>query len=126
MIKANELRVWNWVSHGINYKILAIDGNNECNVDIYVNESEGYKTVALDLIYPIPLTPELLEKCGFECHAEYDVPEWRHESGVYLFEYDGKFNMPVAIVGLEIEIKSLHQLQNHIFALTGEELKIDL
>lgn len=78
----------------------------------------------------IPLTPEILEKAGFE---EYDGNEWYRfyrKSEVQILihrEVDSVFAM-FNQVKIESSINNLrlHQLQNLYFALTGEELQIDL
>src|SRR6478736_6198624 len=53
MINANELRIGNWVSFpmdvGVAYAKMA-----------FIDNADN------DTIYPIPLTPEILEMCGFE------------------------------------------------------------
>ena len=73
-------------------------------------------------IQPIPLTPEILEKCGFE-------------------KFKGLWNYKLVPIGYELNlvkinglnenefenqigesIKHLHHLQNLYYALTGEEL----
>ena len=81
-------------------------------------------------VEPIPLTPEILEKAGFE--------EFPDSSGLYGYEAFTKGNCYVEIsptrgIGVSIgsmetaqSIKYLHQLQNLYFALTGEELNIKL
>ena len=93
---------------------------------------------------PIPITPEILEKCGFE-KIEYH-PFWRlnqksNTAIVYGCGRDGD-GFPIVRDDSQYrkyfaceddmyswqgkEIKHLHQLQNLYFALTGEELAINL
>jgi hypothetical protein len=73
-------------------------------------------------IQPIPLTPEILEKCGF---IEIGKKCW----AISIFEVfqsgkdDNEFFIDVKWLHY---FKYLHQLQNIFFALTGEELKIEL
>jgi len=124
MIKANELRIGNWViSHSNNHQhqISALDIND---IDL------KYKTR-----HSIPLTPEILEKCGFiknelergnqkegyyygldlssEKYCDLGLIEGDKNGmcEVFLFPYDNFFRF-----------KYLHQLQNIYFALTGTEL----
>jgi hypothetical protein len=113
MIKANELRIGNWVidSQGNYYKWQVYDWTIDDNQDVE----------------PIPLSPEILEKAGFE--------KVNHVAG-YSFYYLKKKGIPaIAVYERRIEIngsanlfhiKHLHQLQNLYFALTGEELSIEL
>lgn len=67
MIKASELRIGNWVRRLNNTNFLKVvmididgsvkfDGLDEHLFDLYENQG----------IEPIPLTPEILEKCRFE------------------------------------------------------------
>lgn len=80
--------------------------------------------------HPIPLTPEILEKCAIVVlGSKWLLTEdkdshyiWRNDNGKIFyviddFGHDGRS---------EVEIKYLHQLQNLYFALTGEDLKIEL
>lgn len=63
MIKANELRIRNWVNvAGINVEIFSItsDGNGNHGYNSFQGEMPDFEGCE-----PIPLTPEILEKCGF-------------------------------------------------------------
>lgn len=75
-------------------------------------------------IKPIELTEEILLKCGF-VKDEFD--NWENETRLGLYkpeEFDGYLSIwGDSTVG---ECNYLHQLQNLYFALTGEELKINL
>jgi hypothetical protein len=73
---------------------------------------------------PIPLTPEILEKAGFV----YDKIT-HYKNILMLAEGDNGFDVWVKHFGEGNRInavKHLHQLQNLYFALTGEELNIEL
>jgi hypothetical protein len=113
MIAANELRIGNW----------------------YVNQWGEYLQVDADLFgsdnlesypIPIPLTPEILEKCGFE-------KDNSSKYGGYLIGIgegekirivnDESIGWHYPLNGYRRPITNyLHQLQNLYFALTGEEL----
>jgi hypothetical protein len=90
----------------------------------------------IDLLKPIPLTPEILEKCGFK---------WNGDKGkvLYYFFNGIRITMPTCSLSIlrscdkagesqngwcgtslgdSLDIKYLHQLQNLFFALTGTEL----
>lgn len=133
MIAANELRIGNYVSdiHSENgiWKIVSIGeltakyGNYKSNV--YSSKFEN--------ITPIPLTPEILYKCGFVKSKrvqggftidglEIDLDYITQDQDGYEFEYkfglSDKWNI--------VHVKYLHQLQNIIHALTGKELNITL
>ncbi len=113
MINVNELRIGNFVSNG-----------NPVTVEHYFLQDSFAD------FDPIPITPEILEKCGFENFAF----EYIHESGVSLENMRGNdgpgqpdyFYLSFVFKNASVEIKHLHQLQNLYFALTGEELKVNL
>jgi hypothetical protein len=115
MIKANELRIGNWYfEYGMPRQATALF--------IYKLESIRIRDkIAID-ISPIPLTPEILEKCGFV----YDgTAHWvKRISGMNVCHFP---DIETHIDGEPINyLPSLHQVQNLYFALTGEELTITL
>lgn len=87
---------------------------------------------------PIALTPELLEKCGFKkgniCYNNGYSIELLKTDFYLRPSYEGGFywgfNLSKDKMDCELnDVKSihyLHQLQNLYFALTGEELEINL
>jgi TATA-box binding protein (TBP) (component of TFIID and TFIIIB) len=121
-MKANHFRIGNWLFHSDNtpMKIAKIESEkfaelnfNDCSI---VLEHKGIYYESK--IFPIPITEEILLKCGFEKGKCYFSLE--------NFDIDLKgwfgFNNMVA----NANIKYLHQLQNLYFALTGEELEVNL
>ena len=87
----------------------------------------GYAANIMDWWKPIPLTEEWLLKFGFmfeKNHYGYSFPE--HSD--WLLEFNKANNKWWVRYGLEkIDCERLsyvHQLQNLVFALTGEELKL--
>lgn len=125
MIQAQELRIGNYV-----YVVKVVP---------VIVTADHIKSIAQgDTDYtPIPLTPELLEKCGFD----YKVNGFNHEfrrgkcDGEYLDFYLLNRHEPASyyelihVIGkvkLVSKIWHLHQLQNLYFALTGEELEVNL
>lgn len=85
-------------------------------------------------ITPIPLSPELLEACGFEL-VEGIVGQYELRTDRFYFSfYEGKNDIMIhdmkqintlarGIADLKIEY--LHQLQNLVYDLTGAELSIN-
>ena len=123
MVKANELRIGNWIGNVISdkpYKVEIIKAQAVKNGIFYtVNE------LLQEHLTPIPLTPEILEKCGFVSKDMADIGifiylkisdditiNW-NQGSMWLFDYN-------------TNIKYLHSLQNLIHALTGEELNVQL
>jgi hypothetical protein len=107
MVQANELRIGNWITDdkGIPFKVDEIR-------HWYYSDAE-----------PIPLTPEILEKCGFEregLQCDYTLGD------VDLYESGNGYRFGISGYVMQHEIGSLHQLQNLNYALTGVELTINL
>lgn len=75
-------------------------------------------------INPIPLTKELVLKCGFE--EEFGGIIYYNRNRGIEFNFSNEWCM-ASIGEYEItSVKYLHQLQNLYFALTGEDLEINL
>ena len=99
-MKANELRIGNWVyspNHKENYKVIRLELDSEINAE------------------PIPLTEEWLIRLGFKIFCK-DF----YLNGIIIHTrkrgYVLRKSVPI--------IQYVHQLQNLYFALTGEELTI--
>lgn len=105
MINANELRIGNWVSvKGKIIKVQAvdIDGINPdhriqfsySNVSIDT-QYDGFFTTTL-IIEPIPLTTEILEKCGFKKESDYwdinDIMPLGFENDILVFPIESDIN----------------------------------
>jgi len=78
----------------------------------------------LEELEPIPLTAELLKKCGFETlpgemytHGYLTLQELQDNNTKVFQFHDFEFKP---------KIRYLHQLQNFYFALMGEELEVSL
>lgn len=127
MVDVKELRIGNWVYYlGCRAKINSISVSSSCG---YVSTfSSGI--VTQNQIEPIPLTEDLILKCGFtESYSDskgyiysingvkflrcfFDIPSFFIETE----EDDDLFNRP---------IDNLHQLQNIYYALIGQELEVE-
>lgn len=121
MINANELRIGNQVleSHDQMHTVTASSILAQYQHDIA--KVQDYK--------PIPLTEEILMKCGF-------IQQPSPFSGVFVnnsISLVGDYNDRYRVVGYklvfhtnagttEAKVKHLHQLQNLYFALTSKEL----
>ena len=153
MISANELRIGNWYNDGYRHKKVTAAFIQK------LQSLHKIKSASLRFYTPIPLTPEILEKAGFEFIEYEDITDsasifslcstYKHKKSFYSYDYyvnviDGKgettegitertcFEFCLACPATDGElivaaqIKYLHQLQNLYFALTGEELEINL
>lgn len=128
MIKAGELRIGNKVfAKEHNLLNATIEGITPNGIILF-KELTTYSMIKD--IEPIPLTPEILESCGFikvkgedkYCFGYFELEvcpmlsATLHKSGfMNFFEFDTK-----------LDIKFLHQLQNIYFILTGNELEFNL
>lgn len=106
-MKAEELRIGNWVDcYGEHLQVEILE--------------EGCDLAG---IKPIPLTPEILEKAGFELFPWGWVKRASNDFGIRLnvksFSYEVSGNNPV-------KLQHLHQLQNLFFILCEEELNVQL
>lgn len=113
MIKANEIRLGNW--------LFDPDGK-EKQVDYSDLVSLSITTLHFN---PIHLTREMLERCGFKA----DLPDFANwiilEMPIANLVFDGK-EIFIDDAGDSLpfpHIKYVHQLQNLYYALTGEELE---
>jgi hypothetical protein len=83
--------------------------------DINSIESEGIKS-----LNPIPITSEILKKCGFE------FSNGLFRTGNCSLEYAGWHSLYLKTGYVGSAFRYLHQLQNLYFEVTGEELQPDL
>ena len=130
MIDLTELRIGNWITVGKSNPIQITGIFNE-----YIRALVLFPVH--DDVNPIPLTPEILEKAGF-------VKNRNGEPSIEINDIASHLELMVGVDNLHYpsftqtpqgseertvyfnRINSLHQLQNLYFALTGEELTINL
>ncbi|HET6225433.1 MAG TPA: hypothetical protein VFF27_04075 [Bacteroidia bacterium] len=143
MIKATELRIGNHIRYNPNGGFgdvieLHTIGKHTAYGRNLDNQLINLKIDLDRWIDPIPLTPEILEGCGFEGDI---IDNFRlqvgadYTQGCLIFYISPKRNNIQISYGLGGDKssyiylpipKSLHQLQNLYFALTGQELNINL
>ena len=116
MINQNELRVGNWMlshTYSLFYQI-----KKGCDIEYYAQKFS-----------PIPLTPEVLEQCGFSFHRASGLWYISHqtdekEASIIL---DKDFNvLDNALNPVGIQLHYLHQLQNVYADFTEKELSLKL
>ena len=76
---------------------------------------------------PIKLTPEWLERMGFELHEykdEVEFNEWILKDDSFMILYIKKLKRYEIYYNDSPNIKYVNQLQNLCFALTGKEIEI--
>ncbi len=121
MIQAEELRIGNWITTIINDNWIKVDKISKQSVKdgffYLINE------FIQDHVHPIPLTPEILEGCGFkpeglQCDFSNNEIDLDKTDNGFKVSFNGSME--------GVELKYLHQLQNLYFALTGKELEIKL
>lgn len=141
-MKANELRIGNYVTiaHESNTPLIKVETITEHFINVFDNRI-GYD---IRFVLPIPITEEWLLKFGFKkSWGRNDV--WIDRSKtIEVYNYDGvqeyddgtkrvegikegeyAICADDGYIAISKPFKYVHQLQNIIFALTGEELKID-
>lgn len=106
MIHPNELRIGNWVNY-------PFGGHAQIRNGLWIDDA--YEAAA----FPIPITPEILEKCGIKRTGNFSIIKW-FMVGPFVFYFEDNFLYWEA--DKSVNVQHLHQLQNLYFALTGKEL----
>jgi hypothetical protein len=133
MIKANEVRLGNYILQKINNRIVPVS----CAFQHFELLQNGNTKD----IYPVTLKAEILEKAGFLENKDYpllpDAREFilalpvignnKNEIRAYIKNNKECFGRAV-VNGLPVSnnFYHLHQLQNLYFALTNEELEVKI
>ena len=127
MINANELRIGNWV----NFRNRKITGKSLYPYQIVFTDFKDVILKDAEFVFkderlePIPLSPEILEQCGFELQ-EGQIPFYKYGKLFMYFDGTSLSANFGHIEQFDVEIFYLHQLQNLYFALTGTELAINI
>src|ERR1035437_7564253 len=120
-MKANELRIGNWVIISTPFCM-----DYDAMHDTYIDDD-------WDELIPIPLTEEWLLKFGFNnSEGQFTMP-LRDDNltylEIYLYEHSvHSFNIyeddcgEINCISLYYKIEYVHQLQNLYFSLTGKDL----
>ena len=130
MIQANELRIGVLVNtpFGIGSvdSIITHHANDGAVTTVKAAGISYQEGLLLEQIYPIPITPEILEKSGFKTSrkgVEWTIVVNQELGSVLIVQcVNGVYSLSCC----PVEFQSVHQLQNLHHALTGTELKIQL
>lgn len=124
MIDARELRVGNWIRWKDNQQVF------ETSVGLFL-EYPFWKHLSKGDYEAIPLSPDILEKCGFKklkgsrsvffiCHNDMEISVSIELHYAYIDTFWGQASIKEPI------FQYLHQLQNLYHSLTNQELNIQL
>ena len=140
-MKATELRVNNLVHFSLS-NIVRVESINTHTCICKAKYSRSGKDIFEDMIsfsgdtasgnapiesfWGIPLTEEILLKCGFKYYKENN--SYQLDFGFYCIwgRLEKEFTLYSNGDETETEIKYLHQLQNLYWCLTGQELEVNL
>lgn len=125
MINPNEVRPGNWV-----IKITGVDARNQLFYAFKAVAPDEYFYTFVAVCYPIPLTPDVIGKCGFK----HDFGDWyinQPEEGVedgmpFLRFKHSDQSWYLWDTRLPAQPLFLHQLQNLFYTLTHQELEVQL
>lgn len=129
-MKAEELRIGNFVTTIVSDKSCKIDGitQQQAKDGYFQLIFIGDKSFIKEHVLAIPLTEEWLVKFGFEkqktpyLNDGYLGYDFVHENDFEIAIFEDGFIYNTAIH--RINIKYVHQLQNLFFALTEKELEL--
>ena len=126
-ISAQDLRIGNYVMSGKGIYSLSAISNPYC-IGIHLPDNKAVE-LQLGLLSPIPLTPELLERCGFVKTTLDETPYeiWTH-SKIEIWNLNGMYWVleMAEQAGVNLQLKYLHHLQNIVHALTTIELDVKM
>lgn len=95
------------------------------------DEPKGQSQCETKYIRPIPLTPEILEKSGFNKVSDISyLTRWKHKEedldyiNIEYIKEKGEYNLSVGSLVLSCDF--VHTLQNRFFFLSDFELQIKL
>lgn len=121
MIPTFDLRIGNWITvENVIYRVSAV---SETKVQ-FKGQKASFNP---EVLHPIPITPELLQKAGFTKRAGTDLFDKVPNEG---FTYQLHSNKIMLFHGrdntlahwLSTRIVFVHQLQNFYYYLTGREI----
>ena len=128
-MEANELMIGDWVRTNLGH-IIQVESITEDEINLEWNGNESYGGINIKEVESIPLTPEILEKIGFETRPNigYIIDDWDGTQIIY-----GSWDHNLRIIKnyktcLDIETFddiAVHELQ-HALRLCEIEKEIEL
>lgn len=140
MIQASELRIGNWVNGTTDFvkfpmplKVTGLGAYSYYGHNGELNRDEFGIECGIDGQYynfsdfsPIPLSPEILEKAGFELRVEDGIEKDYKNYPIYVkFQHNGGLLITIAEYLSCSHIQYVHQLQNLFYCMTQTELTIN-
>jgi hypothetical protein len=124
-MKVSELRLGNYIYH--NGEVVPVVQIERRYKTMYrLNDLDVDERIIEDHFQPIPLTPEWLERCGWQLVDQGRGPYyWLEKQCWFHIHLPEDGTLYANFNNNAVHIKYLHQLQNLYFALTGEELTIN-
>ena len=129
-MEAKELRIGNLVEDELLGKVTieSILKTGQVEVSAFKLISEQITKVFymfnISELKPIPITEEILLKCGFKFINGYGYK--RHNFQLICINVADSKEFIFRYFMLNVELQYLHQLQNLYFVLTGKELEVNL
>jgi len=128
MIEAKELRIGNLINYEQTTHLITCI-NIDYTVSVWVDKKgkEHLYTHQSNELKPIPLTEEWLIKFGFKSDPYQDRYILVTNNGEFIIHYNktkGYLELWLDLSLRTVDLKTVHQLQNLLHALTGEELTI--
>tara|TARA_R110000868_G_C10354575_1_gene716653 strand:+ start:15 stop:380 length:366 start_codon:yes stop_codon:yes gene_type:complete len=119
MIDVKDLRVGNWVSTGSDD---VLDDYDSLYFQIEPKHYDCLTKGMFDYV-PIPLTEDILAKCGFEKRTSLDETHYSDNKSLpILLNSNGDYIL--CDIDIRVVVKYVHELQNLYKALVGVELDV--
>lgn len=130
MIDPKELRIGNWIigttdGIGVPNQIQQVFSIDENYINpIYNHQGESYYIKPEDA-EPIPLTEDILIKCGFKKEGERYRSPWFCDGteALYILKDEFSFFYQPLEPMMPVRFESLHRLQNFFYANTYQEIE---
>lgn len=127
-MNVTELRIGNYIQLETEYNNFILLVVSISEKKLIVRYNSGNTTLNIKEVKRIPLTEEFILKCGFQVVGFYDNVYCQDSFRIFLNKKtnQGLVKYETEKGNIEIEVKSIHQLQNLYFAITGLELPVIL